>query len=189
MPPIVLLTYYCVAILVASVLGGMLPGWLRLVIGVLIVIECVHWLGTRLLSALRFNPSLSELALRAERIYPELTGVLASSVEFAATPDGAFGGTDQPHARSLTQMALARAKRLADGVDLSRLIDRSSAMKRLAVTVLTVLVFGTVIFNAPQASGTAAARWLAPLGATQWPRRVVIEEFHIGRGCRIAIVN
>lgn len=30
MPPIVLLTYYCVAILVASVLGGMLPGWLRL---------------------------------------------------------------------------------------------------------------------------------------------------------------
>ncbi|TWT77466.1 zinc transporter ZupT [Posidoniimonas polymericola] len=30
MPPIVLLAYYCVAILVASVLGGMLPGWLRL---------------------------------------------------------------------------------------------------------------------------------------------------------------
>ncbi|TWT33528.1 zinc transporter ZupT [Posidoniimonas corsicana] len=30
MPPIVLLAYYCVAILLASVLGGMLPGWLRL---------------------------------------------------------------------------------------------------------------------------------------------------------------
>ena len=30
MPPIVLLAYYCVAILVVSVLGGMLPGWLRL---------------------------------------------------------------------------------------------------------------------------------------------------------------
>jgi zinc and cadmium transporter len=30
MPPIILLTYYCLAILVMSVLGGMLPGWLRL---------------------------------------------------------------------------------------------------------------------------------------------------------------
>lgn len=153
-----------------------LPGWVRLVIGLLIGVECVYWLTTRLSAAFRFNPSLSELALRAERMYPQLNGVLASSVEFASSPASVQSASDTGQARALTELALDQARALTDAVDLSRLIDPSAAMKRLAVALLALVFLGTCVLNAPGMSRTAAARWLAPLGSTQWPRTVSIRD-------------
>ncbi len=153
-----------------------LPGWLRLVIGLLVCAECVYWLTTRLLSALRFNPSLSELALRAERVYPQLAGVLASSVDFSTGSTSAQGEADSRQGRALAELALDRARGLMDGVDLSRLVDPSAAMKRLAVALLSLMVLGACVISAPGMSRTAVARWLAPLGSTQWPRSVSIED-------------
>ena len=60
-----------------------LPPWPRLVIAVAVVTVALGWLVTRVAEAARFSPPLSVLALRAERMYPQLVGVLASGVEFA----------------------------------------------------------------------------------------------------------
>ncbi len=149
-----------------------LPGWLRLISGLFIGAEGAVWLTLRLLRVARFNPSLSELALRAERVYPKLTGVLASSVEFSS----AGGPADTTRGGALAGLAVQRALELLEGVKLSRLIDPSYTAKCLVVMLAALLFFGGVVLSAPDASRTAAMRWLMPLGSTQWPRRVLIED-------------
>ncbi len=153
-----------------------LPGWLRLVIGLLVGAESVYWLVTRLMVAARFNPSLSELALRAERVYPQLAGVLASSVEFSSGVAGVQVLDGGGQGDALAGLAVRRTRDLIEGVNLSRLIDPSAAMKRLGVALLAVVALGAVVVSAPGMSRTAAGRWLMPLGSTQWPRSVLIED-------------
>src|SRR5688500_17737103 len=63
-----------------------LPWWLRFVVGVALAAGLLTWVARRLMYVLGFHPDLSTLALRAERLYPQLAGALASGVEFAAAP-------------------------------------------------------------------------------------------------------
>jgi hypothetical protein len=152
-----------------------LPGWLRLVIGLFVLIECVVWLSTRLYRASRFRPALGDLALRAERVYPQLAGVLASCVEFqvgAAGDDEARG----PHHNRLMRMTIDRARTMLDGVRLARLIDLSSVARWFAASLLAMAVLASGVIYAPGMTRTAMARWMAPLGPTEWPRRVILED-------------
>ena len=60
-----------------------LPGWLRLLVGVVIAMATTVWVVESLARALRFAPALSVLAQRAERLFPQLAGVFATGLEFA----------------------------------------------------------------------------------------------------------
>ncbi len=149
-----------------------LPGPMRLVIGLAVAGAAGYWLLTRLNRALRFWPSLAELALRAERLYPQLAGSLASAVEFSMQP----AGYAKPASTAvMAKTAVEEMEDKSHGVDLKRLIKLKPTVQACAIALLLLAVLGTVISAAPQASATAASRWFAPLGDAQWPKMNQVE--------------
>jgi len=64
-----------------------LPDWMRLALGVAVAAALLVWVLARLARALQFRPRLSDLALRAERLFPQLAGSFASAVEFVDQPE------------------------------------------------------------------------------------------------------
>ncbi len=149
-----------------------LPGWLRLVVGVSAAGSAAVWLVNRLAEVVRFQPSLSLIALRAERLYPQLQGVLASGVELATQArdkqEGAVG-------QGLTHAAIDAAQRQVDGVQLERLVKPQRTAVRLLAVGVVVLLFCGVLVAAPASSRLAAKRWLLPLGDTRWPNRTKVQ--------------
>ena len=148
-----------------------LPGWLRLVLGLATVVVALVWLVRRLKLAAGFGPHLSMLALRAERLYPQLAGVLASGVEFAANRDD-YAQPKRTGAMSAASIDSAR-QQLA-GVNLRRLINARPTLRIAGVFALAAVVSGSVAVAAPAASWLAVQRWAFPLGEAQWPRRTEI---------------
>lgn len=144
-----------------------MPGAMRLLIGLLVIALAGVWLAARLNRALRFWPSLAELALRAERLYPQLAGSLASAVEFSMQPQGYA----QPSSTaSMARLAVDEMQDKSKGVDIKRMINFKPTLQACSLALLSLLVLAAVIAAAPQASATAAGRWLMPLGDTQWPK-------------------
>ncbi len=161
-----------------------LPGWLRLLIGLFVLIESCYWLLTRLYRAVSFKPRLGDLALRAERIYPQLAGVFASSVELqtqSASDPSAIG----PHQKALVDLTLNKAQQMMYGVRLSRLIDLSHVARWFVMAMLAVFIIAAAVVYAPATSRTAMARWFAPLGSTQWPKRVLLVDATISKVCPV----
>ena len=144
-----------------------MPGTMRLLIGLTVLGLAGFWLVARLNRALRFWPSLAELALRAERLYPQLAGSLASAMEFSLEPTGYA----QPSSTaSMAKTAVQEMNEKTQGVDVKRMVKLKPTMQACALAVLAVLVLATIVMATPQASATAAQRWLLPLGETQWPK-------------------
>lgn len=144
-----------------------MPGAMRLLIGVAVLSLSGVWLVTRLNRALRFWPTLAELALRAERLYPQLAGSLASAVEFSMHP----AGYAQPSSTaSMAQTAVDEMQDKTKGVDVKRMVKLKPTVQACALAVLAMLVLTAIAVATPQASATAAQRWLVPLGDTQWPK-------------------
>ncbi len=148
-----------------------LPGWLRLVIGVGLAAAAVTWLWTRLRRASAFWPSLGELALRAERMYPHLAGALASAVEFS---EHAEQYRDPRRTATMATETIRRVQDRLPGVSLMRLIDPSRTARLLAVMVGVLILVSAAVAASPTATRTAAARWLMPLGDAQWPQRTAV---------------
>ena len=149
-----------------------LPGWLRLMLGILIGAVALYWLGSRVRRAAGFRPDIEQVAMRAERMYPSLSGQLASSVAFVVQP--------QTYAQPNTTAALAHAAVVAVTSQLrSMSMLRLLAPGRTMMFVLTAAVLagltGTLAAAQPRLAMTALQRWFAPLGAAQWPRRMDIE--------------
>lgn len=173
-----------VAVLVAvAILLGLidyalrLPGVLRLGLGLIVLTVAGAWLLTRVARAYRFWPTIAELALRAERLYPQLSGSLASAVAFS-TGGGEY---EAPRARARATTA-AMAKRTIDEaaskldhVDLRKLIKTKPTLNAALLALLALAVLGTIAGSAPAAASTAAQRWLMPLGAAQWPKRNAVK--------------
>lgn len=144
-----------------------LPGTMRLLIGLTVLGLAGVWLVARLNRAISFWPSLAELALRAERLYPQLAGSLASAVEFSLEPTGYA----QPSSTaSMAKTAVREMNEKTQGVDVKRMVKLKPTVQACALAVLAVLVLTTIAVATPQASATAAQRWLLPLGDTQWPK-------------------
>ncbi|MFK7789993.1 MAG: hypothetical protein AB8C95_10955, partial [Phycisphaeraceae bacterium] len=162
------------AVLVPVVIGLALldyalrmPGAMRLFIGLAVLSLAGVWLVTRLNRAIRFWPSLAELALRAERLYPQLSGSLASAVEFSLSPQGYA----EPRATaSMAQTAVDEMQAKTQGVDVKRMVKLKPTVQAVALAVLAILILTAIVFATPQASATAAQRWLLPMGDTQWPK-------------------
>lgn len=144
-----------------------MPGAMRLFIGLGVLGLAGIWLVTRLNLALRFWPSLAELALRAERLYPQLAGSLASAVEFSMQPEGYANPSSTA---SMAKTAVDEMQEKTQGVDVKRMVKFKPTVQAIALAVLAMLILTAIAFATPQASATAAQRWLLPLGDTQWPK-------------------
>ncbi|MBX2852871.1 MAG: hypothetical protein KTR15_14135 [Phycisphaeraceae bacterium] len=144
-----------------------MPGAMRLLIGLTVLSLAGVWLFTRLNRALRFWPSLAELALRAERLYPQLAGSLASAVEFSLQPQGYA----EPNSTAMmAKTAVDEMQEKTQGVDVKRMVKLKPTVQACLLALLAALVLVAVVAATPQASATAAQRWLLPMGDTQWPK-------------------
>lgn len=144
-----------------------LPGTMRLLIGLTVLGLAGFWLVARLSRAIKFWPSLAELALRAERLYPQLAGSLASAVEFSLEPKGY---AEPSSTASMAKTAVQEMNEKTQGVDVKRMVKLKPTVQACALAVLAALVLVAIAAATPQASATAAQRWLLPLGETQWPK-------------------
>lgn len=148
--------------------GLRLPGWLRAVIGLVLLGFGLTWLVRRLARAWRFGPTVSELALRVERLYPRMAGRLTSALDFALHP--------QKYARPATTAALAEhsvaeAQKELAGVRVARLINLRPTRKRAAFFLGSAVLLLLVVLAVPTHSAIAASRWFMPWGDTAWPKR------------------
>ena len=151
-----------------------LPGWLRLGIGLTVVVAALAWVIMRLPRAIRFYPSLAQLALRLERLYPKLRGRFASAVEFVANAE-----RYQHPSRTavLAEAAIRDAVLRLDGVRLLRLLNPRRTIRVLCDMLAAGLVLAALVAMAPGKAQIAATRWLAPLGAAQWPKRTQVVNY------------
>jgi hypothetical protein len=150
------------------------PGWLR---GGMLLVGLVGTAvaGRRLfMPALRFSPSLTELALRVERSEPGrergLPGVLASGLELGRAHERGLAG-------ELAQGVIRRAATGMGAIDPGLLVDPLGA--RRAIIVLGVAALGVVglAVARPAQVGTGAARVLAPWAGVSWPKRTPVVDF------------
>src|SRR5688572_20490672 len=140
-----------------------LPSAVRLVLLVGGVGALIYGLWSYLRAALAFAPSLTQIALRVERVMPSVAGRLASSVEFAV------GGVDQDNqlaARSVreTQTRLA-------GESVGTVINSRQTWRNVGIMLLLAAVaIGLGITN-PASAQTGLTRLLMPYSDAKWPAR------------------
>lgn len=144
-----------------------MPGTMRLLIGLTVLVLAGVWLVTRLNKAIQFWPSLAELALRAERLYPQLSGSLASAVEFSLSPQGY---SEPSSTASMAKTAVDEMQEKTKNVDVKRMVKLKPTLQAIALALLSALVLFAIVMATPQSSATAAQRWLLPMGDTQWPK-------------------
>lgn len=148
-----------------------LPVPVRMGLLALLGAAVLGWLGKRLWAALQFRPSLADLALRAERMYPHLRGSLASAVEFSEQA-GAYANPARTGA-----LAAAARDRVAGQIEarqLRQLLAPRATWVALAVAGTLLVGLAVVGSLAPQFSGTALARWFTPWAGAEWPKRTQI---------------
>ncbi len=167
------LAVFCVAAILCGFADFLLrfPGWMRLVIVAAFAAFALLWLVTQLSRAFGFAPDLGTLALRAERLFPQLTGVLASGVEFATHSDQY---ADPQRTAALARSSVSQVETKLGRESLAKLLNPKPTIRVGALALLAVLIFASIIIIAPASSAIAAQRWLLPLGETEWPRRTAI---------------
>lgn len=152
-----------------------LPAWLRF-IGLGAGLFGVVWAIRRwVLSALRFRPGLTELALRLERSEPGraagLSGLLASGLELSAGP-GSGPVTDH-----LTARVVAEAAARAGSMKAGSLLNPRALHKGLFTVGACVGACALLVAAAgPRLIGIGAARVYAPWSDAQWPKRTQVAD-------------
>jgi len=148
-----------------------LPGQMRLVVDVLLLVLLIRWLVGDVMVLRRFKPQVGDLALRAERLFPQLAGVLASSIELSWDQRQ----MQSPRTAALANLTISRAQQGASDVSFMQLIDASKPVRRfcLMVVVLAMAIGG--VYALPAQARVAAQRWFNPMGHAQWSRRTSIE--------------
>ncbi len=144
-----------------------LPGGVRAVFLVGFGTACAFGVWRFVLPAIRFKPSVTQLALRLERFMPALAGRLASSIEFAAA------GIDQSNALAARSVRETQS-RLA-GESMSRLIQPRQTLRDLALLFFALLLASFFIFGNPSAAQTGLSRLLLPFSDARWPARTGVE--------------
>lgn len=119
------------------------------------------------LPALRFRPEPVDIALRIERMRPELAGRLASAVEFE------MSGTARGSA--LAARAIRDAEERAVGAALGKVIRVKPTAVRVAVAALCVAASAAFAVLEPGAASIAVRRVLAPWSDAVWPARTAVE--------------
>ncbi|MGP1310808.1 MAG: hypothetical protein ACTS27_11475, partial [Phycisphaerales bacterium] len=130
-------------------------------------------LWKRVLPALRFRPSLSSFALRAEKKRPELKGVLAAAVDFAEEPQR----DDDPRlARGLSNLVIADAASRFKANRPGSMIDARPALRSIGKLLVVAAFAAALAVQAPTLFGIGAQRVLAPWTGAEWPKRTAVAD-------------
>lgn len=166
----------------ASVVLGLLdlmlrtPGWMRGLLW-LCGIAAIAWGFVRLVRpALRFNPTLTDVALRVERIRPELKGRLASAVDFS-DEIGRAGGTGTNAIRGALAQQVVRdvASSWRSGGALAALAPEHAGRRGGLLLASLVLALLLLVLSPGMWLIGAQRVWL-PWSDAQWPRRTTIAD-------------
>jgi hypothetical protein len=128
------------------------------------------------LPAARFNPSLTEVALRVERsdqpAAAHLGGVLASGLELGQESIASL----TPQQRALALPVIARAADAAPSIRLGPIFRPAGAIA--AAVACTLAIFAALSFSAAQPSLTriGLSRMLAPWSSAEWPKRTGVAD-------------
>lgn len=164
-------------VVAAVVIGGVLdyflraPVWLRSIglLGALAVLALALW--RRVLPALRFRPSLTEIALRVEssQAGAGAPGVLASGLEL-----GELGST-RPES-VLAEPVIAKAAALTTRLKPTEVFRPGAALRAGGVALLGVLAALALSAAQPRLSAIGLSRMLAPWAGAEWPKRTQIAD-------------
>jgi hypothetical protein len=164
------------AVLVLSLIDYFLrlPAAIRWIHWTGLAMGAMWWISQRILPALSFRPSLTDLALRLEQ-HPQarahgLRHVLASGVEFAgAAPPQTEEG------RTLTQVVvLQSAQRFAAFRRKASFLNLRPLAIAMCALALAALVVTTLAVAAPDFLRTGTQRTLAPWSQAAWPKRTLV---------------
>lgn len=122
---------------------------------------------TYLRPAVLFQPSLTQLALRVERVLPAVAGRLASSVEFAAA------GVDQ--ANELAARTVRETQTRLTGESVTTVIDSRRTWRDLLVLLAIAAVAAILMGANPAGAWTGVQRVFLPYGSVKWPARTGVE--------------
>ena len=125
------------------------------------------WLGVeihrRVWPAIRFRPSLIDVALRIESMTPSVAGRLASAIDFAHLNRSERG--------PLADRSLSDLQKRANTVRFEAVIDGKSAHQRFGMAVLALIFIGGIAAWSPAEASIATRRILAPWSDARWPAR------------------
>ena len=144
-----------------------LPAAFRLILLLLGLAGVGYALWVYIRPAAIFRPSLTELALRVERIMPALSGRLASSVEFAA------GGIDQGN--QLAARAVRETQTRLAGESISAVIDAKRTWRDGSIMLAVIGVAVALAIASPGGAATGLTRLFLPYSNTKWPARTGVE--------------
>ena len=120
-------------------------------------------LRTRIWPAIRFRPSLVDVALRIESRFPSLVGRLASGVDFARMPDS---DRNPMVVRSLADLDVR-----ASNHDFRGVVEKGPAHKMAGLAIVLVLATAGIAILRPVDASIATRRILAPWMNINWPAR------------------
>ncbi|TVQ62739.1 MAG: hypothetical protein EA379_05070 [Phycisphaerales bacterium] len=180
-------------VILAAVLGALLvlgamdfalrfPAWIRalhLAVGVGVLAVALWRIGAL---AIAFRPSLTTIALRLERLHPELAGRLASAVDFARSGDAsrtaAAAPTDagSPVSKALADRAVRDIAASWNDDDAHGVVNPKRAVRAGAVFAGVAAACALVALLNPQLAFIGAARAVAPWSAAEWPKRTGVAD-------------
>lgn len=168
------------AALAGLFVGGVLDYFLRAPMGLRLAgllsasIVLIGAIVRLVLPATRFNPSLTEVALRIERsdqpAAGALSGVLASGLELGQDP----GRSLTPEQRTLALPVIVRAAEAAPTIRFGPIFRPTGAIAGALVALAAV--FASLSFAAaqPGLTRTGLLRMLVPWSSAEWPKRTAI---------------
>jgi hypothetical protein len=135
------------------------------------LIAAATWAFARLLlPALRFRPSMVEIARHVEERYPRIEDRLSSAVQFL------FESANDPRSSSavLRKAVIAQTESEIQSVNWSAVYDSRPARRALAIAAGILAVALLIVVCAPRSARVAMIRLVNPLTQQTWPH--VVEE-------------
>lgn len=135
-------------------------------------IATVVWaLWTRIRPALRFNPALTEVALRLERTQAgaPLRGLLASTIDLSKDHN-------DPRVAPVLQRANTQLATKRPSVDLPHMFDPAPARRAAFTCALTIAVAALAFSLSPALATVGLPRILTPWSDAAWPKRTIIAD-------------
>ena len=162
------------------------------IIASLSALGVLGWVAYRLVRSSLFTALGDlDLALRAERFFPNLKNRLASAVEFLHESE------DDPVAGSATlrRAVIAQTAAETQDVDFCHVLDPRPTMRAAAILLAACLLAGFLAVLAPSVAQTAVVRLVNPFGNTVWPQtthlvvRRPVEQVARGQDFQIEVVD
>lgn len=153
-----------------------LPTGVRVVVWILAVAGILAALGRWVLPSARFNPKLTDLALRVEASRPEIRGLLASAIDFAEHGDVSAGDDQSELSRGLEQHVIDTALREWTDALAAHLLRPAPALRAVALLAVAAAIALSPLAFAPGLWTIGAKRVLAPWSDASWPKRTGVAD-------------